>query len=82
LLEVSKRESQKYGVAVLLTGVLAALVFLIAGVFAFIVSAKGRQSRPLVICFMITMICFFIVALVQVMRTIEKCDSFRLTRYS
>jgi hypothetical protein len=47
---------------------LAAIIFLVVGIFAFIVVAKARQSRPLVICFMITMICFFIVALVQVTR--------------
>merc|ERR1711991_477 len=39
--------------------IVGALVFIICGIFAFITSAKGRQSRPLVICFMITMICFF-----------------------
>ncbi len=51
-------------------------MFLVTGVFAFIVSAKGRQSRPLVICFMITMICFFIVALIQV-RKRRECLPFR-----
>jgi uncharacterized protein with PQ loop repeat len=61
------------GMRCLLTHVRAAIVFLIVGVFAFIVSAKGRQSRPLVICFMITMICFFIVALVQVTQKTENC---------
>lgn len=45
--------------------IIGAIVFIVAGVFAFITSAKGRQSRPLVICFMITMICFFLVALIQ-----------------
>ena len=46
--------------------VIGAIIFIVCGIFAFIVSAKGRQSRPLVICYMITMICFFIVALIQI----------------
>lgn len=45
--------------------VIGAIVFIVAGVFAFITSAKGRQSRPLVICFMITMLVFFVVAMIQ-----------------
>ena len=45
--------------------IIGGLVFLVVGVFAFIVAAKGRQSRPLVICFMITMICFFFMALIM-----------------
>ena len=46
--------------------VVGAIVFLAAGILAFIVAAKGRQSRPLVICFMIVMICFAVVAIIQI----------------